>query len=384
LHKVLVIEKRIIQYVRRKEMKKIESCLLIVSLLFVFAFGAMQVYAGSKEPEVIEKEVPVEKIVEVEKESPYALDKLLAMARAGRYEGAPASGHKLAFANFLTSFPFCKSVEDSIIEQWKLAGGRAEDLTVLDNAADTSVALQNADIILNKKPEVFIQFQIDARLNAMVARKYKEVGIPILAVDVPVPGNTFMGVDNWGVAVQTGDWIVDQINAVYGGWNNVDVIFIGINPQVGETVALRWEGITHVLIENYGQSADPSVKGSKVVYVDAGSTTEASQPAFQNILSAYPDARNIIIACANDQTLAGSHAALEIANRWEPDNILMVSQGVDGLGIQLLRNGIVDGDLAYFPERYGWYLVPAALALMYGNPIPSHIYIENEIITPAM
>ncbi|HEB32960.1 MAG TPA: hypothetical protein ENI15_19115 [Spirochaetes bacterium] len=71
-----------------------------------------------------------------------------------------------------------------------------------------------------------------------------------------------------------------------------------------------------------------------------------------------------------------------MAKRWEPDNILMVSQGVDGLGIQLLRNGIIDGDLAYFPERYGRNLVSAALALMYGNPIPSHIYIDNEIITP--
>ncbi len=306
----------------------------------------------------------------------------MVMAKADKYEGAPAAGHKLAFANFLTSFPFCKSVEDGIIEQWKLAGGSVDDLTVLDNAAGTSRALQNSEIILNKKPEVFIQFQIDAQLNAMIARKYKEAGIPILAVDVPVPGNTFMGVDNWGVAVQTGEWIVSQIDEVYGGWDNVDVVFIGINPQVGATVALGWEGIVYVLKENYGEEGDPKVKGSKVVYVDAGSTTEASQPAFQNILSAYPAAKNIIIACANDQTLAGTHAALEMAKRWEPDNILMVSQGVDGLGIQLLRNGIIDGDLAYFPERYGRNLVSAALALMYGNPIPSHIYIDNEIITP--
>lgn len=110
----------------------------------------------------------------------------------------------------------------------------------------------------------------------MIARKYKEAGIPILAVDVPVPGNTFMGVDNWGVAVQTGEWIVSQIDEVYGGWDNVDVVFIGINPQVGATVALGWEGIVYVLKENYGEEGDPKVKGSKVVYVDAGSTTEAS------------------------------------------------------------------------------------------------------------
>lgn len=52
----------------------------------------------------------------------------MVMAKADKYEGAPAAGHKLAFANFLTSFPFCKSVEDGIIEQWKLAGGSVDDL----------------------------------------------------------------------------------------------------------------------------------------------------------------------------------------------------------------------------------------------------------------
>ena len=81
--------------------------ILFLTLTFIFiAFSGLG--GGTKEPEVIEKEVPVqvEKIVEVEKESPYTFEKLLAMAKAGNYEGSPAKGHKLAFANFLASLIF--------------------------------------------------------------------------------------------------------------------------------------------------------------------------------------------------------------------------------------------------------------------------------------
>jgi hypothetical protein len=79
-----------------------------------------------------------------------------AMAKAGKYDGEPAKGHTLAFANIIKSFPFCTSVENDIIKQWKLAGGADADLTILDNAADAAIAIQNKDIIFNKKHEFFI------------------------------------------------------------------------------------------------------------------------------------------------------------------------------------------------------------------------------------
>jgi ribose transport system substrate-binding protein len=60
---------------------------------------------------------------------------------------------------------------------------------------------------------------------------------------------------------------------------------------------------------------------------------------------------------------------------------MIMSQGLDELGMQLVRDGIVDGDSAYFPEKYGEYLIPGALAHMYGNPVPAYMFIENVIIT---
>ncbi|MES0341401.1 MAG: hypothetical protein ABUK08_03705, partial [Candidatus Humimicrobiaceae bacterium] len=56
--------------------------------------------------------------------------------------------------------------------------------------------------------------------------------------------------------------------------------------------------------------------------------------------------------------------------------------GLDDLGKKLIKEGIIDGNSAYFPEKYGEYLIPGALAYMYGVQVPAYIFIENIIITP--
>ena len=116
--------------------------------------------------------------VEVEAaESPYTYEKLREMALAGAYEGDPGAGFTLAFANIIASFPFTEAVENDIIKHWGLAGGASEDLTILDNAVDAALGIQNADIIFNKNPDVFLEFQLDAQVNAQIGRRAQELGV---------------------------------------------------------------------------------------------------------------------------------------------------------------------------------------------------------------
>jgi ribose transport system substrate-binding protein len=321
--------------------------------------------------------------VEVEAtESPYTYEKLRGMAIEGVYEGEPAKDYTIAFANFLTSFPFCKSVQDGIIEQWKLAGGSEDNLIILDNAADSTIAVQNADIIFSKKPDAFIEFQFDARVNAMIGKRAEELGIFVIAVDIPVPGFPFMGVDNYGTAVLTGEWATDQIDVVYGSWENVDRVFFLYQTMSGETVYLRSIGSVDVFKDTFGEDADPDLDNSKAEMVEVGATTDETQAAFADILSAYPEDENFVVFCLNDQAAAGVQAAADIAGRWNSDKYLICSQGLDELGIELIREGVIDGDSAYFPEKYGEYLIPGVLAKLYGNPVPSHMFVDNVIITP--
>ena len=67
--------------------------------------------------------------------------------------------------------------------------------------------------------------------------------------------------------------------------------------------------------------------------------------------------------------------------RWDPEKWLIVSHGVDDLGKELILEGIIDAGIAFFPERYGKYLIPAALSYIYGNAVPPYIFMENKVIT---
>ena len=321
--------------------------------------------------------------VEVVTESPFTYEKLREMADARQYEGEPASGHTLGFANLLKAFPFCTQVEDGIIEEWQLAGGSMDDLTVLDNAFDTNLSIQNADIIFGKNVEVFVEFQVDAKTNAMIAKKAELLGIFMMGVDIPVPGFPFMGVDNFNAGILAGEWAADKVEEVFGGWENVDLVLYFWSPPIGEVVGQRTLASIIPLTEAFGDEADPDIEGSKGVLVDAGGGgPEEAQEATTGILAKYPDAENIVIFSVSDDATAAIQAGAELSGRWDADKWLVSSQGYVGeLAGNLIRTDIIDGSVAYFPENYSRYIIPGAVAYMYGNPVPPYLYVDNVMVT---
>ena len=369
-------------------MKKVKlSVFLAVSVILIIVLSVLPACKEGAESEVVVETVietvteTVVETVEVTKENPYTYENLKAMALAGEYEGTPAAGHILGFNNVLASFPFCQSLEQSIQEQWALAGGSSDDLLLLDMNIDILKSIENFEIALTKGAEVYAQMHYDLKVVSQLAKRAEEAGMFIIAVDQPVPGFPFMGVDNYGASSLTGQWAADQIESVYGGWDNIDRVFCAYQPEGGPVMEMRTFGAIDALIDRFGDTADPYAENSKLVLVDTLSTTELTQKDFADVLSAYPDDEVIVCFNVNDQGAAGMHAAAEIAGRWDPDNFLMLAQGCDSLGIELIRDSIIDGDCAYFPELYGTYIVPAALAHMYGNPVPSHMYVDNEMIS---
>ena len=374
-------------------MKKIKMIPVIgIAVVLIAALIILPSCTPAEEGTMVETvtETVVETVyetVEVTAENPYTFEALREMAKSGEpYEGAPAAGHTIAFQNILKGYDFFDLVENSIVEQWELAGGNPDDLTLLVNDNDATKAAQNADIIYSKHPEVWIQFYGDEKANTQWARRSKEEGIFMIAIDIPVSGFPFMGVDNYYAGQLAGEFAVDYINNVWGGWDTVDLVGSEYAPAAGAVVALRTLVPLDYLIEAFGEEAAydtnvAQVEGSKVVLVDSNGTPDAAKEAWSNILAANPDAERIVSFNINTQGTSGVYAAAETLGRWDADNWLLMMNGCDDLGQELLRAGTADADVGYFPETYGEYLIPAALAQMYGNPVPSDIYIDHVIIT---
>jgi len=310
----------------------------------------------------------------------YTYENLRKMADAGKYEGTPAKGHNIAFANIIEGIDFSSQVREPISRNWLAAGGAEGDLALYDNNWDSATAIKVADLAIAAKPEVFIEFQIDGNVNEIIGRKARDAGVFIIAVDIPVTGFPFMGVDNYGAATLAGKYAIDQIEKG-GGIDKIDKVFVAYDVSLGDYVNQRAYGIKNALIEKYGDIVDPTKDGSKLIMLDQKNTTESMQKAVAEQLSKYPNAKNFVITTQNDIGMAGAIAAAEVAGRWDPEKWICVSVNCEKIGQQMLREGKIDGDVAFFPEKYGNYLVPAAIAHIYNNPIPAYILMDHVVIT---
>jgi len=363
-------------------MKGTLKAVLVLLVTASFLLCATQLFAGGgqeKEKGEASKKAEIEAGKAQAAKGAYSVyESYVDLAKQGKaFPGAPGKGKKLAFANFSVSFPFCASVEKNIKEVAALAGYNPADVIILDNQMDATIGLQNADIVLAKKPNGFIEFQLDAKVNAIVGKKFKMANVPVVAIDIEVAGSPFVGVDNYGVAYQTGQWIVEQIEKKWGGAAGVDLFIVPTVEKAGEAVMLRSLGIKDALVDKYGKGI-----AAKIDMTDTGSSAETAQPVVSAILANHPNVKNVVIACGNDQTIRGAISAVQAVGALKRSNVLYVAQGCDASGIEMLRKGEIDGDLAYFPEHYGWYAVSAVLAMGQAQPVPPYMFIENEMITP--
>ncbi len=355
--------------------------LFVLLLVIAFMLSAAAVFAGQKEqPAAVPEKDMVEESKEfVAEEGLYdTYENYRKIAKSEQtYPGAPGQGLKLGFANIFGTLPFCIDVENNIIKQAKLAGFYESDMIIMDNQYDAVLGLKNADIMLSKRPDFFIEFQADAKVNSVVGAKFEGAGIPILAIDVPVPGAPFMGVNNWQVALLGGNYMAKLIKEQWGGLDAADMIVLLQMPAGGDVTMLRSEGFAAALAEEFG----PEVE-EKIVRADGGmGQSEQAKAAMDDVLAAHPNAKKIALTSINEQTMAGAIASLQTSGRWDADDIIIITLGVDDLGKSQIREGLSDAGIAFFPESYGEYIIPAVLTMLEGKAVPPFIYIKNEVIT---
>ena len=111
------------------------------------------------------------------------------------------------------------------------------DLVFYDNHRDDARAVANAEAAIARRVDLYVQYHRGAAANATVAQKLKAAGIPVLAINEPVPGAPLYALDNAGAGRMAGEALAQFATRTWSGQPTVAVV-IGRVSAAAEGVFL--------------------------------------------------------------------------------------------------------------------------------------------------
>lgn len=311
---------------------------------------------------VVKETVEVEKVVTVEVEKPAAAAECSTMK----------DSYKIGFANLTEDIVFTKLVREGIEKAAKAAGNI--ELVLADNKLDGATALANADSFLTQGVNGVIEFQTDEKFGNVIMDKFRTANVPVIAIDIPMPGATFFGADNYKAGRMAGEAAAQWAKEKWNG--QVDAILLLELPQSGPIPAARMQG----MLEGLQDNLETKVPDDMVFHLDSKNTQDEAFKVVGDTLPKIPDAKHIVGMTINDGTALGAIAAIEAAGR--KDQAIVVGQGADPSGQEeIMKEGsIYLGATGYFPEKYGDKIIPAMLDALNCKPLPPSIYVDHVFI----
>lgn len=281
---------------------------------------------------------------------------------------------EVGFANLVRDITFTIDVEESIQRAADATG--CVNLSIFDNELDGATALANARNMITLGAQGVIEFQTDEKFGLVLMDEFRAEGIPVIAIDIPMPGATFFGADNYRAGFMAGEGMGAAFKERFP--DSDPLLFLGELPQSGPVPAARMTGILEGVRSVYPELDDES----QVVRFDSKNTLEESRTQMSNLIQTVPEGTKFMGAAINDGSTIGMQAAILTAGRGE--DAILASQNADSTFREEVCNNpdsIILGSTAYFPEKYGDKLIPTILLLMQGQPVPPSVYVDHVFLT---
>jgi ribose transport system substrate-binding protein len=267
--------------------------------------------------------------------------------------------------------PFCVDVRRGL-ERAVLAAGNI-DLVIADNQLSGEMALEVANRFIEQDLDLVIEYQIDEQVGSRIMDRFRQADIPVIAVDIPMVGATFFGVDNYRAGFMAGATLAEWIREHWD--SQFDRLIILEEPRAGALPAARIQGQLDGL-----QSILGDVPADKRFTLNSGNTAEISEVAMTAALKKLPNEHRLAVISFNDDAAIG---ALTAARRLRRNaDVSIVGQGADRRTREAMRdpNSRIIGSTAYQPEVYGEQLIALAHKILRGEPVPPAVYLQHTFI----
>lgn len=286
-------------------------------------------------------------------------------------DARPSRKYRIGFAAQGQDSSFAHEVGASLLRASQSAN---VELIAVDNKYDPRIALRNADHLIREGVDLIIEFQTDEAAAPAIASKFLEAGIPMIAIDIPHPGASYFGANNYEAGLVGGRHLGRWANKYWQGL--VDEILLLEIRRAGSVPQTRilgmLVGITEVVKPNYQ---------GKVTNIDGDGQFRTALECVRKHLRTTKSKR-ILVGAANDSSALGALRAFQEAGR--SAECAIVSHNAEPEGRAELRDpqSRLIGSVAYFPEKYGPDIMRLAFDILEGKPSSPAIFVKHQLITP--
>jgi ribose transport system substrate-binding protein len=278
--------------------------------------------------------------------------------------------YRLGYAAQGTDYQFSKEISTGL---QRAAQAEGIELINVDNRYSGKIAQRNADVLVREKVDLVIEFQTDEHVAPIVSAKYRDANIPLIAIEIPHPGATYFGANNYEAGLiggrYLGRWAKQQ-------WqSHVDEIVLITLERAGSLPRMRLTGMLVGMRETC-----PALENVEVTYVEGdgkmGETFEAMRRHLRT-----SKAKRMIVGAINDPSALGALRAFQEAGRTSACAIMGQNASPEGRA-ELRQEGTrLIGSVAYFPEKYGSEIIGVALDILHRRPVPPAVFVKHQLLT---
>ena len=276
---------------------------------------------------------------------------------------------RMGFAS-QTDSEFAREVSESLR---RTAAREHVHLITVNNRYSAREALRNADLLIREGVDLVLEFQTYERVAPIISSKFLEARIPVIAIEIPHPGATFFGANNYQAGLiggrALGKWTKDH-------WDgHAEQVLLLELPIAGPLPALRITGILDGL-----RAVLPNIEGIPVVHLDGKGDFDQVLNVVRRFLR-HSKLKRTLVGAINDTCALATLRAIEEAGGSQICAVMGQNATVDARN-ELRRPGTrLIGTVAYFPERYGDELIPLALGILQNKPVAPATFVKHQLIT---
>lgn len=278
---------------------------------------------------------------------------------------------RLGFAE-QTNSEFSRSVTEGI--QRAASAKENIQLVMVNNRYSAAEALRNAEYLIRENVDLVLEFQTHQRVATKIAARFQEANIPVIAIEIPHPGATYFGANNYEAGLIAGRALGRWTKQHWPG--GAEQVLLLELPIAGPLPRLRITGTVDGL-----RSELPYFDSMSCVHLDGKGSFEQILGVVRKHLSRSRPRRTLVGAVNDPCALAALRAfeeagCAQLCSVVGQNGTLAARQELRRRGTQLV------GSVAYFPERYGEELIRMAIRLLENKPVPSAVFVAHKLLTP--